>query len=185
MSELMWLHTQCLVELNMLSRIRQVIFTTDHVRDLHFDIVDNVHEMKNPRAIRAANGHIRFHTAVEFDASTHLIINHHRTSRRSKPECSSILVDIALVLESLEVLFIDCVAFALEIGSEPATLSGPFVPLQTKPLQAVINYLHRLVMFATLVGILNAKHKGTAMVPSEKPIKKSSACSSHVQKTGW
>jgi hypothetical protein len=41
-----------------------------------------------------------------------------------------------------------------------------------------------LVMFATLVGILNAKHKGSAMVPSEKPIKKSGACSSHVQKTG-
>jgi hypothetical protein len=40
-------------------------------------------------------------------------------------------------------------------------------------------------MFTTLVGILNAKHKGTALVPSEKPIKKSGACSSHVQKTGW
>src|SRR5260221_3235928 len=127
--------------------------------------------MKNPRAIRAANGHIRFHSAIEFDATAHCIINLHGTSGRSNPECSSILVDVALVPESLQVLFIDRVAFALEIGSKPAPLSGPFVPLQSKPLQAVINHLHRLVMFAALVGILNAKHKGTAMVPSEKPIK--------------
>src|ERR1700747_813233 len=151
MSEMRRLHTQRLVDLNLLSRMCQVIFAADHVRDLHFDIVDNVHEMKNPRSIRAANGHIRFHSAIEFDASTHLIINHYRASRRSKPECSSILIYVVLILESLQVLFIDRVALALEIWPDPAPLSGPFVPLQSKPLQALINHLHRLVMFATLV----------------------------------
>src|SRR4029077_4839083 len=115
--------------------------------------------MKNPRAIRAANGHIRFHSAIEFDAAAHLVINHHWASRRSKPEGSSILVYVAVVLEPLQVLFINRVAFSLERGPNPPTPPGPFVPLQSKPLQAVINHLHRLVMFATLVGILNAKHK--------------------------
>ena len=46
------------VELDMLRRIRKMIFAADHVGNFHLDVVDHIHEMKNPRAIRPADGHV-------------------------------------------------------------------------------------------------------------------------------
>src|SRR6267143_403092 len=169
----------------MLSRICQVVFAPDHVRDLHFDIVDHVHKMKNPGAVWATNCHIRFHTAIEFDPSADLVINHNWASRRSKSDCSSILVNAVLVLEPLEILFIDRAALALKIRPKFTAFSGTFVPLQSKPLQTLINHPDRLVMFTTFIGVLDPEDKGTAVVPRKEPIEKGSSCSTHVQKTSW
>ena len=34
--------------LDVLRRVGEMIFAADHVRDLHFEIVDHVYEMENP-----------------------------------------------------------------------------------------------------------------------------------------
>src|SRR5438105_12868193 len=113
----------------MFSRIRQVVFATDHVRDLHFDIVDNVHEMKNPGAIWTANSHVWLQTAVEFDATTDLVINHDRPADRSKSDCSGIVVQAVFFPESTQVSLIDCIPLALKIRPKRSLFSCPFVPV--------------------------------------------------------
>ncbi len=140
--------------------------------------------MKNPGAVWATNCHIRFHTAIEFDPSADFVINHNWASRRSKSDCSSILVNAALVLEPLEVLLIDRAALALKIRPKFAAFSSPFVPLQPEPLQTLINHADRLVMFPALIGVLDPEDKNTVAMPSKQPIEKGSSCSTHVQKTG-
>ena len=35
-------------DLDVLRRVGKMIFAPDHVRDFHFEIVDHIHEMKNP-----------------------------------------------------------------------------------------------------------------------------------------
>src|ERR1700730_1638563 len=162
-----------------------MIFAADHVRDLHLDIVDHIHKVKDPRAVWATNCHIRFHTAIELDPAADLIINHNWASRRSKSDCSSILINAALFLEPLEVFFIDRAALALKIRPKFTAFSGTFVPFQSKPLQTLIYHADRLVMFTTLIGVLDPEDKSTAVVPSKQPIEKGSSCSTDVQKTGW
>ena len=46
------------IKLDVLGRIREMIFAADDVADLHLDVVDHVDEMKNPRAIGTADGHV-------------------------------------------------------------------------------------------------------------------------------
>ena len=46
------------IKLNVLWRIREMIFTANNVRNSHLNVVDNIDEMKNPRSVRPAHGHV-------------------------------------------------------------------------------------------------------------------------------
>ena len=62
----------------MFGRIREMIFTPNDVRNLHFHVVHDVDEMENPRAVRPANSHVRvglFVREVEINFSGNEIIN--------------------------------------------------------------------------------------------------------------
>jgi len=67
------------IQLNVLGRIREMIFTANDVRNLHLDVVNHVDEMKNPGAVRSANGHVGMRPGIgeiEIDfAADHIIDN--------------------------------------------------------------------------------------------------------------
>src|SRR5690348_5161586 len=100
------------------------------MRDLHFDIVDHVDEMKDPRAVGPTDRHVRFHTTIEFDSTADLVVHYDRAPRRSETDRSGILINEAFVLEQLQMVFVDRSALALEIRSKPTAFSGSFVPIQ-------------------------------------------------------
>ena len=39
-------------------RVREMVFAANDVRNLHLDVVNHIDEMKDPRTIGTANGHV-------------------------------------------------------------------------------------------------------------------------------
>ena len=75
------------VELDVLRRIRKVIFAPDDVGDFHLEVVDHVDEMKNPRAIGPPDRHVRVCLGirqVKIDLSADDIIDHDMFARGAK-----------------------------------------------------------------------------------------------------
>ena len=62
--ELRWRGADCLVELDVFWRVREVILAADHVRELHFDVIHDIHKVKNPRPVRAPDRHVRMSRGV-------------------------------------------------------------------------------------------------------------------------
>jgi hypothetical protein len=82
-------------------RVGQVIFAPNHVRDLHLYVVNDIHEVKNPRPVWTPDCHIGLHAAIEFDATANQVIDHDRPARRSETHRSVVYVDRAFGLEFL------------------------------------------------------------------------------------
>src|SRR5260221_10928301 len=113
-----------------------MIFTADDVRDLHFDIVHDIDEMENPRAIRAADRHVRMRVRVreiEFDAAANEIVHDDLFARRAEAPRAVVLEQPAAGLELLEVALINVEALALEVRPEVAAGLGTFVPIEPEP----------------------------------------------------
>ena len=73
-----WRRAQRANDLDVLWRIRKMIFAADHVRDFHLEIVNHVHEMKDPGAKRAPDGHIRVRggiAEIEIDSAAHDVVH--------------------------------------------------------------------------------------------------------------
>ena len=66
-----------------------MIFPPNHVRNFHLHVVNHVDEMENPRAIRAANGHVRVDFLVrkiEIDFAANEIVDHDMRSFITKKQ---------------------------------------------------------------------------------------------------
>ena len=48
-----------IVELDVLRRVREVIFASDDMSELHFNVVHHIHEVENKRSIRTPDRHVR------------------------------------------------------------------------------------------------------------------------------
>ena len=62
---------------DVLRCVGEMIFAPDHVGDFHFQIVDHIHKMKNPRTIRPANGHVGVRSRIaqiEVDFAAHDVV---------------------------------------------------------------------------------------------------------------
>ena len=71
----------------MLRGVGKMVFAADDVRDFHFDVVDHVHEVKNPRPIRPADGHVGVGSwigEIKIDFSADEIAHDHVLARRTK-----------------------------------------------------------------------------------------------------
>ena len=64
MRELRRLGAEGAVKLDVFGRVREMIFATDDVADLHLDIVDHVDEVEDPRPIRTPDRHIRMRLLI-------------------------------------------------------------------------------------------------------------------------
>ena len=75
-------------KLDVFRRVRKMIFPSNHVRNFHLHVVNHVDEMKNPRAIGTADGHVRVDFLVrkiEIDFAANEIVDHNMLARRPKP----------------------------------------------------------------------------------------------------
>ena len=76
---------------------------------------------------------------------------------------------------TLQVLFIDVAALALEVGAHLAADFGAFVPVDAEPLQAVEQLLQSGVRVALLIGVFDAEHQLAAGLARIEPIEESCA----------
>src|ERR1700691_2379178 len=109
MGETWWSCAQRLVELNMPCCIRQMVLAPDNMGNFHFDVVDNVYEMKDPRTVRASNSHVWLHAAIKLDPTTNDVVHDYRLPRRAETYSSVILVNDALLLQPIQIRLIDLV----------------------------------------------------------------------------
>jgi hypothetical protein len=147
------------VQLDVFRRIRKVIFAADDVGDLHLQIIDHIHKVKNPRAIGSADRHVRMGPWVghiEFNAAADQVFDNDGLSRRAKADRSLVRVNMPAYFQSREVPFIDVVSLALKIRSEVSSFVGAFIPVQVEPFQSLVNGLHRLGGVPLLIGIFDS-----------------------------
>ena len=57
--------------------IGQMVLASDDMRYFHFEVVDHVDKMKDPRTVRTSNGHVRIDASVKFDPTAHQVIDDH------------------------------------------------------------------------------------------------------------
>src|SRR5690348_2048458 len=115
--------------------------------------------MKDPRSIRTPDRHVRICAAVKFDPAANDIIDDHRFPRRPETNSALIHVDDPLCLQKAQVLLVNRIPLALEIGTVIATASGALIPIEAEPAQTIVNRLHRLVSLPALVRILYSQQK--------------------------
>src|SRR4051812_28739687 len=100
-----------------------MIFAPDHVGDFHLEIVDHIHEMEYPRAIRATDRHVWMGigiTEIEIDLPADKIVDNDVLAWRAEAHRSLILENVAGVLKFLQIALVDAGPFALQIRTEIA-----------------------------------------------------------------
>src|SRR4051794_7439732 len=125
-----------LEELEVLGRIRQVILAADDVRNLHLDVIDDVNEMKDPRAVRPANGHVRMRlriAQIEGDAAADFVVHRNRLARRAEAPDAVVLVEVAGRAQLLEMREVNGLALALEVRPIRAAGVRAFIPIEPEP----------------------------------------------------
>ena len=88
--------------------------------------------MKNPRTVRAADGHVRVDFLVrkiEIDFAANEIINHDMLAGRTKPQRALIVEDVTGILQFLQITLVNFVALTLKIRPEISADVRPFIPI--------------------------------------------------------
>src|ERR1700722_18321245 len=161
-----------------------MVLASDDVRNFHFEVVDNIYKMEDPRTVRTSNSHVWLHAAVEFDPATHHVIDDDRFAGRAETNGSLILINDILIVKQIQVILVDGIPFTLKIGTVLAAHPRSFIPLQTEPPQSLVNYLDRLMSLPVLIGILDPQEKRSLVVAREKPIEQRRPRTSNVHEAG-
>src|ERR1700726_4227638 len=173
--------------LNVLGRVRQMIFTADDVRDFHLHVVDHIDEMKNPRSIGATHSQVRVRSGirqVKIDFAANDIINHDVLARRTKSQRALIFEDVTGILQLFQVALVKFGPFALQIRSKISADVWTLIPIQPEPLQPFVDCRHGFIDVARSIGIFYSQNEFSALMPGEQPIEKRRARAPDVEITG-
>ena len=105
-----------LEQLGVLARVRQVVLAADHVRDLHRDVVDDVHEMEHRVAVGADDDEILLLGAL--DPAADGVVDDLRLAGDLEVDRAVLLVGAAGGPQLLQVLAVDRRPLALAVGPE-------------------------------------------------------------------
>ena len=109
-----------------------MIFASNDVRNFHFDVVNHVDEMENPRTIWPADCHVRMRAGIgeiEIDFAADKIVHDHVLTRRAETQRARVFEDVARVLKLLEVAFVNFGALALKVRTEITADVRAFIPV--------------------------------------------------------
>src|SRR5205085_12006188 len=119
-----------------------MIFASNHVRDFHFDVVDHVYEMKNPRAIGPPDCHVRVRARVreiEINLAANEIVDDDVLTRRTEAQRALVFEDVTTVLKFFQVTLVNLRALTLEIRAKFSPDVGTFVPINSEPFEPPID----------------------------------------------
>ena len=164
-----------------------MVFAANDVRNLHLDVVNHVDEMKNPGAVRAANGHVGMRPGIcqiEIDFAANHIIDNDMLARRAKAERARVLKEMTGVLQLFQIALVKFGSLALKVGTEVSSDVGTFVPIQLKPLQPFINRSRRFFRIARFVGVLDPQNEFATVMACEEPIEEGGTRATNMKITG-
>jgi len=154
-------HAEGAKDLDVLRRVGKMIFAADDVGNFHLDVVDHVHEMKNPGAVGSPNRHVRMRARIgqiEIDFAADKIVHDDVLPRRAEAQRALIFKNVAAVLKFLQVAFVDLSALTLKIGTEIPADVGAFIPIQSEPFEALVNRGRGFFGVALEVGVFDSQH---------------------------
>src|SRR5438046_2105829 len=187
MREMRGCGAECAIKLDMFRCIREVVLASDDMRDFHFDVVDYIDEMKNPRAVGPADRHIGMGAwicKIEIDFATDDVIDHHVLTRRAKTECARVFENMAGVLKLFQILLVNIRSFALQIWSEISAHMRTFIPIEAEPAQSFINRGGGFFSIARSIGVLDAQNEFAVVMSREEPIEKGRTRAADVEIAG-
>jgi hypothetical protein len=195
--------------------IIQVIIATNHVTDLHVEIIDDHGEVIGRRAIRSHNNQVIELAIFEQHLATHAIVNFNRAVKRIAEthdgiNALSVLGTVStpaivtnrfsgghLLLAPFVELFPGAITVICLALSQPllgnfrvplhslALEERAFIGIESQPAHAIQDCLDIVISGPLSIGILYAKHKLSAMMPGIQPAKKSSTDAAKMQDAGW
>src|SRR5260370_11977921 len=124
-------------DLEVLGRVREVIFAANHVGDFHLQVVNHIHEVKNPRAIRTPDCHVWMRGRIgeiEIDFTADDVIDDDVLAWRTESQGTLILEDVTGILKLLKVPLVKLRPLTLQISSVIAARMRAFVPVQAQPM---------------------------------------------------
>ena len=102
-----------------------------------------------------------------------------RGERKRSAPC--ILKNVAGFLQLLQVTLINFRALALKIGAEIAARVRTFIPIESEPVQSIVNGARGFLGVARAIGVLDPQHQCAAGVLREKPVEQRGARAADVK----
>jgi|SRR5947209_16041771 len=112
---------------------------------------------------------------IEIDFAANEIVDNHVFAWGTKAQRPLIFENVAGVLKLFQVALVDFGPLTLKIWPVISANMRTFVPINSEPVQAVVNRSCSLLSVALAVGILDSQNQFAAVVADEQPIKKRSA----------
>src|SRR5437588_4552707 len=164
-----------------------MIFAANHVRDFHFDVVDHVHDMKNPRAVRVTDGHVRMRAwigEIEIDFPANQIADDDVLAWRAKTQRALVFENMTAILKVFQVALVNVGALALKIRTEISADMRSFVPINTEPLESLVNRGRGFFGVAFDVRVFDSQHQFAAGVTRKQPVEQRGARTADMEVTG-
>ena len=139
---------KCAVHRELLGGVRDVVVTTNHVCDLHVDVVNDHGEVVQRRAVRPQNHEVADVLALEADAAMHCVLPRQLARRHAEPDRILLHVGFALFEQLIGDLLVPGEARALE--------DRWLVPVEAEPGETVEDDLCVFIGGTCLVRILDA-----------------------------
>src|SRR5438046_4731366 len=184
MRELRGFRAECAIKLDMFWCIRKMVLASDDMRDFHFDVVDHIDEVKNPRAVGPADRHIGMGAwicEIKIDFAADDVIDHHVLTRRAKTERACVFENMAGVLKLFQIPLVNIRSLALQIRSEISAGMRTFIPIETEPAQSIIDRGSGFFGIARSIDVLDAQNEFAVVMAREEPIEKSRTCAADVE----
>jgi hypothetical protein len=193
---------ETLVKPHVLARVGQVVLAADDVRDLHLDVVHDVHEMEHRVAVGAEDHEVL--VLLPLDPAANPVVDDDRRglhlldlllaviiedlvalAEQLEPDGAVLLVGAAAVEELLLVALVDVAALALAVGTVVAAAvlaeNRALVPVHPEPVQALVDQVEEGLAVARLIRVLDAQDERAAGVAGIKPVEQRRAGAADVE----
>src|SRR5690349_4162235 len=121
---------------------------------------------------------------IKINFSANEIVHDHMLTRRTEPERALVLENMSRVLQFLQIVLVNFSALTLKIGPEIPADMRTFVPVNSQPLESLVNRSRGFLGIALGVGVFDAQHQFATVMMHKEPVEERSARATDVQITG-
>ena len=173
-----------LIEQHLLRRVRHVIVAADHMRDRHVDVVHDHGEVIRGMAVGAQDDEALDVLVGERNGAVHEIGEGRLPLGHLESDRALVAERAALCQETFGRRSILVEPLRLEVGRVRPIHLRAFVPIETKPAQAVEDAGDHFVRRALDIGVFDAEDEHTTMAPDVQPVEERRAGAADVQVAG-
>ena len=185
-------HAERLEQRDVLGGVAQVVLAANDVRDVHFQIVNDIDEMEHRLAVGAHDDEIGVGLLAVGEFAQHItddeVGNEDWLALHFEFDRAFVFVGQAVRKQSLDAALVILLALDLEIRpafafARAGGVAGEraFIPGEAKPAQAVEDDLHGFLRVARGVGVFDAQDEGAAGMAGVEPVEEGGAGAADVE----